>query len=166
MSGWVLRTFRGRGKFLMLTLLRSIIQPRLDLCSQLWSPRDQRSINDLEAVQKSFISKIRSPDLDGKNYWEKLQSLRVYSQERRRERYQICLLWKVSQGLTDGLSVKWQWSDRRGRYVVPATIPRKANCLVRKAREKTLNVHGAKLFNLLLITDGSTERGQRGLRPL
>ena len=45
--------------------------------------------------------------------------------------------------------MKWQWSDRRGRYVVPATIPRKANCLVRKAREKTLNVHGAKLFNLL-----------------
>ena len=58
MAGWALRTFRRRGRGLMLTLLRSLIQPRLDYCSQLWSPRDQSSINRLEAVQKQFISQI------------------------------------------------------------------------------------------------------------
>ena len=47
MAGWALRTFRRRGKNLMLTILRSLIQPRLDYCSQLWSPRDQASINRL-----------------------------------------------------------------------------------------------------------------------
>ena len=98
MAGWAMRTFRGRGKYLMLTVLRSLIQPRLDYCSQLWSPRDQHSINQLESVQKNFISQIRSPDLRGRDYWEKLSILRVYSQERRRERYQICFLWKLSQG--------------------------------------------------------------------
>ena len=58
MAGWALRTFRGRGKHLMLTLLRSLIQPRLDYCSQLWSPRDQFSINRLEDVQRQFLSQI------------------------------------------------------------------------------------------------------------
>ena len=79
MSGWALRTFRRRGRGLMLTLLRSLIQPRLDYCSQLWSPRDQASINRLEAVQKQFISQVRDDCLLGKNYWEKLSHLRVYS---------------------------------------------------------------------------------------
>jgi hypothetical protein len=48
MAGWALRTFRRRGRGLMLTILRSLIQPRLDYCSQLWSPRDQSAINRLE----------------------------------------------------------------------------------------------------------------------
>ena len=43
MAGWALRTFRGRGRHLMLTVLRTLIQPRLDYCSQFWSPRDQFS---------------------------------------------------------------------------------------------------------------------------
>ena len=102
MAGWVLRTFRSRGRDLMLTLLRSLIQPRLDYCSQLWSPRDQASINKLETVQRQFLSHIRDDKLAGKTYWERLSHLRVYSQERKRERYQICFLWKLSQGLIEG----------------------------------------------------------------
>ena len=149
MAGWALRTFRGRGRYLMVTVLRSLIQPRLDYCSQLWSPRDQKSINLLESVQRNFIYQIRCPALKGKDYWEKLSELRIYSQERRRERYQICFLWKISQGLIEGFPIKWQWSDRRGRLVVPSHIPRGAPSHVQKARERFLNVHGARLFNLL-----------------
>ena len=40
--------------------------------------------------------------LDKIDYWEKLSELRVYSKERHRERYQICFLWKLSQGLVEG----------------------------------------------------------------
>ena len=149
MAGWALRTFRGRGRYLLLTILRSLIQPRLDYCSQLWSPRDQSSINRLEAVQRQFLSHIRDSAITGMNYWEKLSHLRVYSQERRRERYQICFLWKLSQGLVEGYSMKWQWSDRRGRLAIPATIPRKTPAKVRAAREHSLGVHGAHLFNIL-----------------
>ena len=149
MAGWALRTFRRRGRGLMLTLLRSLIQPRLDYCSQLWSPRDQASINRLEAVQKQFISQIRDESLLGMNYWEKLSHLRVYSQERRRERYQICFLWKLNQGLIDGYSIDWQWSDRRGRMATPHNIPSSAPSKVKQARERSLGVHGARLFNIL-----------------
>ena len=107
MAGWALRTFRRRGRQLLLTLLRGIIQPRLDYCSQLWSPRDQYSINKLEEGQKHFISQIGDTALKDMNYWEKLSELRVYSQEHWRERYQICFLWKLSQGLVEGYTIDW-----------------------------------------------------------
>ena len=66
MSGWALRTFRRRGRQLMLTILRSLIQPRLDYCRQLWSPKETSSINQLEDVQRDFISYIRDSNLHGK----------------------------------------------------------------------------------------------------
>ena len=149
MAGWSLRTFRSRGRLLMLTILKTLIQPRLDYCSQLWSPRDQYSINRIEQVQRYFISQIADKSLYKLNYWEKLCHLRVYSQERRRERYQICFLWKLSQGLISGYAINWQLNDRRGRYAVPPNIPKTAPAKVRVARERTLAVHGARLFNLL-----------------
>ena len=163
MAGWALRTFRGRGKHLMLTLLRSLIQPRLDYCSQLWSPRDQFSINRLENVQRQFLSQIWDPVLDKMSYWEKLSHLRVYSQERRRERYQICFLWKLTQGLVEGYSIKWQWSDRRGRLAIPNNIPRAAPTKVKQARERSLGVHGPHLFNLLPINLRNEDSGDFAL---
>ena len=83
--GWGLRTFRSRSKSVMLTLLKSLVQPRLDYCSQLWSPSDQNSINKLELLQKQLVDRIRCKDLSCLNYWEKLSQLKLYSQERRRE---------------------------------------------------------------------------------
>ena len=163
MAGWALRTFRGRSKQLMLTLLRSLIQPRLDYCSQLWSPRDQSSINRLEGVQKQFLSQIRDPTLDTMGYWDKLSHLRVYSQERRRERYQICFIWKLSQGLVEGYSIKWQWSDRRGRIAIPNSIPRTAHVKIKQARERSLGVHGALLFNLLPVNLRNEDSGDFAL---
>ena len=47
--GWGLRTFCGRGRRVMLTLLKSLVQPKLDYFSQLWSPSDQASIGSSEA---------------------------------------------------------------------------------------------------------------------
>ena len=70
MAGWSLRTFRSRGRLLMLTILKTLIQPRLDYCSQLWSPRDQCSINRIEQVQRYFISQIADKSLYKLNYWE------------------------------------------------------------------------------------------------
>ena len=81
----------------MLTLMKSLVQPKLDYCSQLWSPADQTSINKMESVQRHLVNRIKDRRLDGLNYWDKLKELRLYSQERRRERYQVIFLWKISQ---------------------------------------------------------------------
>ena len=36
--GWALRSFRRRSRRVMLTIWKSLIQSKLDYCSQLWSP--------------------------------------------------------------------------------------------------------------------------------
>ena len=102
-------------------------------------------------MQRQFLSHIRDDKLAGKTYWERLSHLRVYSQERKRERYQICFLWKLSQGLIEGYQLKWQWSERRGRIAIPNRIPLNASAKVKQARERSLGVHGARLFNILPI---------------
>ena len=61
----------------------------------------------------------------------------------------VCFLWKLSQGLVGGYSLQWQWSDRRGRYAVPAPLARGAPSAVRRARERCLSVRGARIFNML-----------------
>ena len=148
--GWGLRTFCGRGRKVMLTILKSLVQPKLDYCSQLWSPTDQSSINKLEAVQKHLVDRIKDPKLTVMDYWQKLKELRLYSQERRRERYQVIFLWKISQGLVSGFDVNFtSGGNRRGRTIVPNTVVRSAPTIVRKAREQTLGVRGANIFNLL-----------------
>ena len=148
--GWGLRTFHGRSRKVMLTLLKSLVQPKLDYCSQLWSPADQLSINKLESVQQNLVSRIKDSKLDSLNYWEKLKELRLYSQQRRRERYMIIFLWKISQGMVSGYNVQFA-SDgtRRGRSIVPNPIVKSAPTLVRNARERSLGVKGAQIFNLL-----------------
>lgn len=150
MVGWGLRTFRTRGRHLMMTLLKSLVQPHLDYCSQLWCPSSQGLINRLEEVQKSLVRAIRDRGLHGLNYWEKLHFLRLYSQERRRERYQMIFIWKISQGLVSGYQIPFSYNGRTGRWAVPAHLPNHAAPpSVKAAKENSLRVRGCQLFNLL-----------------
>ena len=102
MAGWGLMTFKRRSIATMKTIWNSLVQPQLDYCSQFWSPCDQESNNSLEAVQRHFLSKVQDKEVTSLNYWDMLKALRIYSQERHRERYMAIFLWKVSQGM-----VKW-----------------------------------------------------------
>ena len=83
--GWTLRSFRSRNKPVMLTLWKSLIQSKLDYTSQLWSPSDQANIGHLESVARNFTARISG--MKGMDYWERPKSLKLYSQERRRDRY-------------------------------------------------------------------------------
>ena len=49
----------------------------------------------------------------------------------------------------EGYSIDGQWSERKGRLATPNSIPQNARAMVKKARERSLGVHGARLFNLL-----------------
>ena len=150
MVGWGLRTFRTRCKAVMLQLLKSLVQPHLDYCSQLWSPTSQSLINRIEDVQKSLITKIRDKDLEHVDYWGRLKKLRLFSQERRQERYQIISIWKILQGLVEGSSIPFTCNSRKGRWAVPARVGgSEVASEVRQAKEKSLRVRGCRLFNLL-----------------
>ena len=143
--GWALRTFRRRSRLVMLTIWKSLIQSKLDYTSQLWSPSDQASICSLENVARHFTAQIEG--MKGLDYWDRLHSLRLYSQERRRERYQIIFLWKVAQGMVQGYHATFYQSDRRGRLMQLAPLCNNAPAAVRNARESSLQVRGARLFN-------------------
>ena len=84
-----------------------------------------------------------------KDYWERLSELKLYSQERRRERYAIIFLWKCTVGLVDGYTVSFKNNPRRGRLCLVRTINKRAPNEVKRASEGSLAVRGAKLFNLL-----------------
>ena len=134
----------------MKPLWQTLIQPKMDYCSQLWCPGDQESILKLESVQRHFTSKVKG--LENMSYWERLKALNLFSQERRRERYMIIFLWKISQNLVKGYSVPFTTSERRGRTIVPHQVVAKAPAAVRRARESSLSVKGARIFNLLPVT--------------
>ena len=54
--GWIFRTFRVRSVRVMMTLWKSLVQSKLDYCSQLWSPADASTINLLENNQRQFTA--------------------------------------------------------------------------------------------------------------
>ena len=160
MVGWGMRTFRGRSSFLLLTLFKSLVQPHLDYCSQLWSPTSQELINKIEQVQKSLVSRIADKRLQGLCYWDKIGALRLYSQERRRERYMIIFVWKISQEMVSGYTLQFTSSlDRTGRKVIPTTVLQSAPAAVRQARAGSLAVRGAQLFNAMPVTLRNSDHG-------
>lgn len=117
-------------------------------------------------MSRNFTAQISG--LETSDYWERLQILKLYSQERRRERYRIIFVWKVLQGLVQGYPISSRQSPRRGRLVDVAKFCSSAPAVVRKARESSLSVHGARLFNLLPrhirdISTGTTDQFKREL---
>ena len=144
----------------MLVLLKSLVQPHLDYCSQLWCPSSQGHINGIENVQKSLVKQIWDRGLAGLHYWDKLQYLRLYSQERRRERYMVIFIWKISQGLVSGYQIPFSVNSRSGRTAVPAQLDKQSvPAKVREAKENSLRVKGCQLFNLLPAVLRNAEHG-------
>ena len=146
MASWVLRTFRTREAKPMLLLYKMLILPLLEYCSVLWSPQEVGNIQKLDDIQWAFIRKISSPA--DKNYWTRLRSFKLYSLQRRRERYQIIYVWKVLEGHVPNVNNKIASTihERLGRKCV---VPRVPNGKLGKIREASLTVHGTKLFNVL-----------------
>ena len=142
---WILRSFSSRSRDVMLTLYKSLVIPILEYCSVLWDPSKVGHIQRLEAVQRSFLRKIAGTK---KNYWECLQNLKVYSLQRRRERYQIIYMWKILENLVPNINNSIQSKDhpRLGRLCVSSFAE---NPKTSKLRKDTLLFKGVKLFNSL-----------------
>jgi hypothetical protein len=145
--GWAMRSFTRRSRHVMLTIWKTIVQPKLDYCSVLWTPSDQGSISRLESISRHFTSQVAG--MEDKDYWERLAELKLYSQERRRERYTIIFLWKIAQQLVQGYSMDFVQNPRRGRLAVVHSLVPSAPAAVKRAREASLQVKGSKLFNLI-----------------
>ena len=158
MSGWVLRTFKTRYKDVMLTNWKVLILPLHDYCSQLWSPHKPGEIQSLELLQWFFLKKIKS-GVALSDYWEALNFYKLYSLQRRRERYQIIYVWKIIEGIvpnpviysnvSSGNFVNSYMSTRLGRKCTVPAIPTRASSTVKNIRFSSFHVHGCRLFNIL-----------------
>ena len=93
---WIFRTFTTRQATPMLTLWKSLVQSKLDYCSQLWCHLEKGNIQAIEMVQRCFLRKITG--MKNHSYWEQLRHLNLYSLERRRERYRIIYIWCILEG--------------------------------------------------------------------
>ena len=114
--GWILRTFTTRDSITMMTLFKSLVLSRLDYGSQLWSPHLVKHIDQLE--------KIQITRLHGLEYSERLVSLKLYSLQRRRERYCIIHVWTIIEGLVPNFSkpIVCSYSERRGRSCIVSHV--------------------------------------------
>ena len=126
---------------------RTYIQGMLDFGSQVWTPVKSSLLLHLESTQKSFTKYTEG--LDGMNYWERLEIMRLTSIQRRHERYRLVYLWKIMMGMVPNYGISWNWTDKGGRKV---DIPRSTyihSAIARNMRDQSLVVHGGRIYNLL-----------------
>ena len=107
--GWVLRVFQSRKCPLMLTLLKSLVIPLLEYCCQLWNPWKTKHIQAIEAIHRS--STYKSTEVHHLNYCERLHELKLYSLQRRRERYIVIYIWKITQHMVYQI-LMGQWGTK------------------------------------------------------
>ena len=126
----------------------------MDYCSQLYMPNQTSELMRIENLQKCFTKKI--PAIRNLNYWQRLNHLKMNSQERRLERYRIIYTWKILEELVLNCGLTVLHSDRRGREaVVP---PLKGSPSIRKLREQSFQVNGPRLFNCLPPSIGNISK--------
>ena len=152
MQGMLLRTFATRQEIPMMTMYNTYIRSKLEYCSLVWSPSQQKYINKLERVQKNFTSKIEG--IEHLNYHKKLKKLKLYSLERRRERYMIINAWQQIEGITENVLGLKARRMGRSRRIISTKIPLGVNGKRIKERDRTL-IHNStakkmeRIFNAL-----------------
>ena len=146
--GWILRNFNSRDRSILKPLWKRLVQQHIDYCSPLWfSPEDGKSLHNIENLQRRFTPKISA--LADMNYWQRLKSLNIYSQERRLERYRIIYTWKAIENHIPNCGLNTHYSDRRGRSVIIKPIITSCPMRIRSIREGSFFINGPKLFNSL-----------------
>ena len=147
---WIHRTFKTRDCQVMLTLWKSLVLPHIDYCSQLWSPSKRYLIQQLESLQKSYLNRI--PTLQHLNYWEKLKELKLYSLERRRERYRIIYTWSILEQLVPNFN----YAENKGGIFSYHNQRLGRKCYLKEVNIKNKNIwrdslseEGPRLFNAL-----------------
>lgn len=155
MVGWSLRSFKTRETKTMRILLQSLIISQCEYGSIVWSPRTRSHVNLLESVQKKFTSRFARFQSYEENaprcnidYPTRLRVLGLYSMERRRERYAIVYLYKITIQLVPNPGLQIHYDPRRKTTVEPksvisATIP----AWIRNARNNSFFSIGPKLYN-------------------
>ena len=146
--GWIFRNFKSRDQNIMKTLWKSLLQPHIDYCSTLWfDPNNLGQVKVIENLQRQFTRKLSG--MSDLNYWDRLKTLKLYSQERRLERYRILYTWKCIENLIPNCGLTTHFSVRWGRYVNLKPLNSKSTHRFKSIREGSFSTNGPRLFNSL-----------------
>ena len=127
---------------------RSLVQPHLDYGSQLWAPVDQvGQIRQLENPLRSFTRRVDG--IRDKPYSERLRALRLYSVERRMERYRVLYIFKMLMGKVPDLGLRSKNTGRAGFQVIQPTHSSKATGKTWTLINRSIMNQGPLLFKLL-----------------
>ena len=145
-SGWITRTFYTREPNFMRHMFNTLVQPHIDYCSQLWMHQEGQNLDKIEKLLRDYTRKI--PGMQDLNYWQRLEKLRMNSEQRRLERYQVIYIWKIMEGLTPNCGVLWsETPERNGR--VCKIPPLKGARSIQTLRNQSFQVSGPRLFNAM-----------------
>ena len=132
----------------MMLLFNSLVRSRLEYCSELWDPGTIKEINDLEQIQRKFTHKIDG--LREENYWKRLEMLKIFSLQRRRERKNIIYVWKIKNSMVrNDIELKFEMNSRRSKYAAILKPMPKIKGKILTAFEQTFIIRCAKLWNKL-----------------
>ena len=146
--GWMMRTFYTRRADILKQLWKTLLQCHIDYCSQLYMPGQTKGMQSLEKLFYDFSAKI--PEVRDKDYWARLEILRIYSQERRMERYRIVYVWKILEGFAPNCGVnKAPENERMGRKCLIPGLKSKGRQAIQTLREQSFQINGPRLFNCL-----------------
>jgi len=99
MLGMIKRTIKHMNLTVMVQLYKSLVRPRLEYCSPVWSPYYSKDKVLLESVQHRFTRLF--PELRAMSYEAKLEILQLWSLEERRNRSDLIEVYKMMHGFTD-----------------------------------------------------------------
>ena len=116
--------------------------PTVEYCSVLWSPTKIYDIQRLEQLQWSFLKKIKGNQ--NLNYWQCLSNYRMFSLQRRRERYMIIYVWKIIEHHVPNINnlITVTQNARLGRKCVICSSNN-------KKKDQQITGIGIALFNLM-----------------
>ena len=143
---WGLSVFKSRSEEVIMTFYKSLVRPIVDYCCVLWHPTHIGEIALIEGVQRTATSKISS--VSHLNYWQRLQTLRLMSLQRRRERYALIYMFKILQNrVPNDIEVVFYENPRLGikARIPPLPTVRSQVTLF----DSSFAVRGPKLWNLL-----------------
>ena len=116
--GWVMRVFQSRKRSLMLTLLKSLVIPLLEYyCHPLESMESKRNTS-YRGIQRTFTYKIT--EVQHLNYWERLHEPKLFSLQRRRERYIITYIY-LEDNTSYGTKFLWDNGAQNKNQKTPRT---------------------------------------------
>ena len=135
----------------MLILLKTLVLSMVGYCSALWSPQKLGQIRELESVQRAFTRRISGLEL--LDYESRLKRLKLFSLERRRDRYRVIYVWRIINGLApnlddEGFRIQTGYNSRRGLECKIPNLSRSSSAL-QTITEESFAVAGPRVFNCI-----------------